>query len=415
MKINPIIQWWLTPKLVKEYVFILKEKRPKGVFGLLKLYLKHWILHPIKRRIAKYYLLFLRTFTKIKVIGITGSCGKTTTKEMLTSLLRLSGKAVSSIENIDPVFNIPTTILKAKKDTKYLILEMGVEFKNEMDFYLWFGIPDVGIITNIYPTHTEFFRDVKGVLKEKSKLVKALKEKGIAVLNNGDELLMKIEKKLKAHKIFFGESGDVKAEDESIKKNVGSNYTLTILGEKINIQLPIIGSQFVENSLAAASAAHALGIDLKTIKKGLESYARPKHRMRINKHKTGATILDDSYNNNPQAAIKAIDTLCEISKDDQKVVVMGDMLELGSLEKKEHKRVGEYIGKNKINYVIGVGKASKELVKNAKKHIGEKNVFWVPSQKNVDPLLLKLLKPKTTILIKGSRSIGLDKLVKRLS
>jgi len=127
-------------------------------------------IHPIKRRISKYYCFILQKCFGLTVIGITGSAGKTTTKEMISSILRLSGKTVWSKDNIDPIFNIPTTILRCTPKTKYLVLEMGVEYPREMDFYLWLAKPDISVITNINPTHLEFFGDKKGVFNEKIKI-----------------------------------------------------------------------------------------------------------------------------------------------------------------------------------------------------------------------------------------------------
>ncbi|NMD01040.1 MAG: hypothetical protein GYA62_15160, partial [Bacteroidales bacterium] len=154
-KQNTFVQWWQTP----EFPLIHLSDRTS--------FIKKWFFHPIKRRVARLYLKILQSSTDIKVIGITGSAGKTTTKEVLASILKEDGKTVFSKENIDPIYNIPTTILKTPPSTKYLILEMGVEYLGEMDFYLWLAKPDVGIITNIFPTHLEFLKNVEGVMTEK--------------------------------------------------------------------------------------------------------------------------------------------------------------------------------------------------------------------------------------------------------
>src|SRR3989344_3528645 len=130
--INPILKWWMTPKLPAEHIFIKPEDRPKGAINSIKIYSRKWVLHPLKRRIAKYYLILLQKCFGLKVVGITGSAGKTTTKEMLASILKQRGETIYSYANIDPVYNIPTTILKCSPSTKYLILEMGVEYHGEM-------------------------------------------------------------------------------------------------------------------------------------------------------------------------------------------------------------------------------------------------------------------------------------------
>src|SRR3989344_6054436 len=167
--------------------------------GLKKLFYD-LVIHPVKRRIAKLYVLTLQKFFGLIVIGITGSAGKTTTKEMIVGVLRKVDQTVWSKENIDPIFNIPTTILRCTPKTKYLILEMGVEYPYEMDFYLWIVKPTIGVITNIFPTHTLYFGDEKGVLKEKSKLVKNTK---VAVLNLDDKHSLSLRDKYSSKIVWF--------------------------------------------------------------------------------------------------------------------------------------------------------------------------------------------------------------------
>lgn len=324
---------------------------------------KKIFIHPVKRRIAKTYLLVLRKLTKITVIGITGSAGKTTTKEMLASILKLDGKTVYSIANIDPVYNIPTTILKCGFNTKYLILEMGVEYPGEMDFYLWLAKPDIGVITNIFPTHTEFLKDIEGVLEEKSKLVKSLSQDGFAVLNKNDFRLKSLENKTKAKIIWFN----------------GENFD------------------------AAGKVAEIFGISPQNIKKGLENYDKPKHRYEIIKHKSGAIIFDDSYNSNPEALLTTLKKFNELAGNNLKIAVLGDMLELGELDIPEHTRVGKEIKKYNFEKVFGVGKSVKYITPN----IYDDALAVLPDLKPV-------LKKNTYVLIKGSRSIGLDRLVEKL-
>lgn len=356
--------------------------------------MKKLIIHPIKRRIAKYYLIFLRKFFHLKVIGITGSAGKTSTKEMLASILRLRGKTVATYANIDPVYNIPTTILKCTPLTEYLVLEMGVEYQGEMDFYLWLAKPDIVVITNIYPTHTEFFKDERGVFKEKKKLAEALGKTGVAILNKEDPILHGFNGRLSAKIVWFG-----KAEAEAISKE---------------IHLPILGEQFAENAAAAATCASLLGAKKEEIKTGLESFIPPEHRMRVLKHKTGAIILDDTYNNNPRAAREALKTFASFAKNKKKIIIMGDMLELGTLEEKYHREIGALIGMMDIDLLIGVGLASKLMVEEATKALGPKRTKWVPSEAKVRKVLGTHLSRNAAVLIKGSRSIHLERVVESI-
>lgn len=413
--IPAIVQWWVTPKLPIDHIFIPPEKRPKGINEIFRVYIRKWLIHPIKRRLAKYYLIFLKKFFGIKVIAITGSAGKTTTKEMLFAILRQKDKTVASFKNIDPVYNIPMTILKCTPATKFLILEFGVEYPGEMEFYLWLAQPDIGVITNIYPTHTQFFKDTNGVAEEKANLLKSLPKDGFAILNNENKYTRSFAKKTKAKVIRFGEGGQVRAENTVLDKSLKTNFTLVIKKDKIDVQLSFPGRQFVYNALAAVSTAHVLGVSREKIKKGLESHDKPEHRMDLVRLHSGALLLDDSYNNNPEAAKESLRTFKEIAGNKETIVVFGDMLELGNFEKEYHRELGEFISSLDIRFLIGVGELSRVLTDSASKKMAKNRIFWVKNEARVDKILKPLLNVGSAVLIKGSRSIGLDKLVSRLS
>ncbi len=382
------------------------------------MYMVKWLVHPIKRRLAKYYLVLLKGLFGLKVIAITGSAGKTTTKEMVASILKLSGKTVYSYANIDPVYNIPTTILRCSPRTKYLILEMGVEYPGEMDFYLWLAKVDIGLITNIYPTHTEFFRDARGVFEEKRKLAYSLKPNDLCILNNEDTFLLTLKNKLKCKTVWFGHGGELSSQNVKIDREGATSFDC-VFDEKpkkeISITIPVLGTQFVDNALAAMGVAMMLKIPTEKIKQGLEGFTPTKHRMLPLKHKSGALILDDSYNNNPFAALAALKTMKNISsKNERKVIVFGDMLELGELEKKYHQLLGEKIARLKPAKLICIGKASFETAFVASKILGEKKVSFFSSWKGARHELKEELKENTLILVKGSRSLGLENLVSAL-
>lgn len=376
--------------------------------------IKRLFIHPIKRRIAKLYLLILRKFSGIRVIGITGSTGKTTTKEMLASILKLDGKTVYTIANIDPVYNIPTTILKCNLKTKYLILEMGVEYPGEMDFYLWLAAPDIGVITNISITHTLFFGNTEGVFQEKSKLVKSLSKGCWAVLNTEDERLRKLKGKISSKIIWYGENGFIRGDKINFNNNKDTVFNLHLGKISCKAVIPIYGRQFVANALAASSAAFVLGVGVKEIIKGLRDTHIEEHRMNIFTHKSHALIVDDSYNNNPLAANEALMAFREIAGNRKKLVVMGDMLELGDLEKEEHVKLGKRIVEIGTDFTIGVGNASKYMIAESQKGIGKENVLWLASKNEVNKHLRPFLNQDWAILIKGSRSIGLDEVVNKL-
>lgn len=366
-KINPIISWWVTPKLPYEDVYASHN------------FFTQWIVHPVKRRLARWYLKLLQKFTNIKVIAVTGSAGKTTTIQMLTSVLKLDGKTVSPKESVDSVYNIPNTILKTPWRTKYLILEMSVEYVNEMDFYLWLAAPSVGVITNVFPTHTLYFGNADGVAKEKSKLIKALPANGIAVLNRTNKFTKQMSVLTKAKVVWF----DEKQNSQDSNKEV------------------------------VTKIAQSLGIDKNLINQGFDKYIKPKHRYNIFKNKTGTFIFDDSYNSNPEAYLTALRDFVGMTKNKERVAVVGDMLELGKISESEHKRVGKKLNEYRFRAVVGVGKLSKTILGQIDQK--QTQIWHVEDVGQVLNLIKPFMTNKSAIFIKGSRSIGLDKLIPHLS
>ena len=380
-KINPIIQWWVTPKLPYHDVFELPLLIDKSKFAKFQHLFSQWIIHPIKRRLARLYLKLLQKFTDIKVIGITGSAGKTTTKEMLFSILRQQAPTVCTKTYLDPVYNIPNTILKTTPGTKYLILEMGVEYPGEMDFYLWLAKPDVGVITNVYPTHLEFLGDEDGVLAEKSKLVLDLDKTGIAVMKSDDKKLKKLKSKIKAKVVWF--KGDE--------------------------------NQLVEDGYIAGTIADSLGVTKTKIFEGLKKYKKPEHRLNFIKLSNGTVILDDSYNSNPQALLSTLKLFIKNAGKNNKIAILGDMKELGKYEEKLHRDVGKVISKYDFQVVVGVGESIKYLLDEIDKGNNYTKTVHVKSLGEALPFVKEYFINGNFVLIKGSRSIGLDKLVDALT
>lgn len=379
-KINPIIQWWMTPKLPYHDIYELPLLIDKTPLLVIKHIFSQWFIHPIRRRLARFYLKTLQRFTNIVVIGITGSAGKTTTKEMLYAILKRQGKTVCTSGFIDPVYNIPNTILKTAPGTKYLILEMGVEFPGEMDYYLWLATPIVGVITNIFPTHVEFFGDENGVLMEKSKLVKSIPANGASILNSGDNKLRALKGKLSSKIIWF---------DSDINPTK-------------------------QNGNAAVAVARFLGIYEKYIRNGLGSYAPPAHRLVTIKLKSGAKILDDSYNSNLKAALATL-YFFNTNFKGKKIAILGEMRELGKYTESSHRELGKEIAKSGFDYVFCVGESMKYLISEVNRYSPKTKTLILLDYDEITHLVKPLLGSNTCLLVKGARSLRLDKIVDKLS
>lgn len=396
--------------LPEVHIYIQKDKRPKEFPALVRMYYRKWIIHPVKRRIAKYYLVFLRKFCGLKVVGITGSAGKTTTKEMVGSILKNVGPTVISYANIDPVYNIPTTILKCTPGTKFLILEMGIEFPGEMDYYLWLAKPDISICTSVYWTHTLFFGSIDGVEKEKSKIVKLLNKNSFAVLNADDPRVKKMAKKTKAKVIFYNLPKEI-----NYTSDFATKFDLTFADKILTIKLPMLGKQFVSNSLAAANTAFLLGASQESIKDGLENLPTTPQRMVVKKIKNNSILIDDSYNANPSAVKATLDVFNEIAKGKTKIFIFGEMKELGQKEKELHQEIGKYVANKKIDCVIGIGDLVNYTFTYANKFgISKDKLFLAKTNDEILDILKKIRKADMAILVKGSRSMKLEEVVTKI-
>jgi len=397
--INPIIRWWVTPELPPEDVFASHN------------FISQWITHPIKRRLARVYIRLLKKFTKLTVIGVTGSTGKTTTTEILASILSKDGKTIWSAEGVDPVYNIPNTILRTSWGTKYLILEMSVEYMNEMNYYLWLVKPDVAVVTNIATTHTQYLMNKEGVAREKSKLVKGLSEDGTTVLNAEDPVVNTFSSLTKAKVFWFGDGSSVRAEGIRLQTDLTTFFTLIINKSKNTIHMKAYGSQYVANAVTAAACAHSLNITDDKIKSGLENFRHPVHRLSITKTAKSGIIFDDSYNSNPKAAVESLETFNKLSTGKIKIAVIGDMLELGKFEESAHRELGKKVAESGFDYVIGVGTLVRSIIEETEKSKRIKGNYLCSDVNEAISIVRPLLNSQTSLFVKGSRSIGLDKLV----
>ena len=379
-KINPIIRCWVTPKLPIHDVFELPLLQNKSLSAKYTFLFSQWLIHPIKRRLARWYLKLLKKFTDIKIIAVTGSAGKSTTSQMIFSILENAGRTISTLPGLDSVFNIPNTILRTPWGTKFIILEMSVEYPGEMDYYLWLAKPDIGVIINIYPTHLQFLGNIEGVLKEKGKLILNLSESGVAFLNSGDQNLVKFAKKINKKIVWFHPNPD-----------------------------PII-----QNSLAAESVATYLGISRVSVRRGIENYKKPPHRLDILKLKNGTVILDDTYSSNPKSALSTLRYFNKITNE-KKIAVLGDMLELGKYDEQAHRELGREIAKLNFEVVVGVGKSAKFLIDEVNKKSKKTKTYLFSNTESATQTVKELIKKNASVLVKGSRSIGLDRLIAKLS
>ena len=370
--------------------------------------------HVLRANLAK---LWVGLFPQVEIIGITGSVGKTTTKEAIVQVLSERFKTLGTIGNLDPVFNIPMTLLKIRPRTAKVVLEMGIEYPGEMDFYLNLAKPKIGVITRVYWTHTEFLGDLDGVISEKGKLLEALPKNGFAVLNFDDEYVReKMASKTQAKIFWYGSYPEVNLRISGFlhQGKEGSTFKLQHKNQEIEINWKLIGEHQTVAAAAAASVGFLSGLTLPEIKKGLEKLQPQPHRMNLIDGPNQSLILDDSYNSSPIAVVMALETLRALAHKGAAIAVLGDMLELGKYEKAGHSEVGAKAAEVNLDYLITLGKRAKIIAEKAKND-GIKNILMSNDITQVISEIKKNAQKDDVILVKASRHAHFERIVAGLT
>ena len=345
---------------------------------------------------------FFRKKSKAKIIAVTGSNGKTTVKEMTASILESKFKVLKAPQSYNNQIGVPLTLLNLKPWHKIAILELGANHSGEIGKLAKICQPDIGIITNIGKSHLGYFGSQERIFEAKCELIKNSNLKKL-VLNSDDSYLRKIRFK---NKITFGIENKADFQAKILKTDQKSTLFEV---EKTKIKLSLPGIFNVYNALAAIAISRIFGVSFEKIKKSLENYKTLPLRSEIFKIKK-VTIFQDCYNSNPTSIIEALKVLERFSA--KKIVVFGDMLELGRFSKKEHQKIGRYLNNSKPYLVICVG----DLAKFAFKGIKDKNIkkYWIDEALKATKILKPFLNKDVTILIKGSRKMQLEKITEKL-
>jgi len=369
--------------------------------------------HLIRAKIAKFWI---KRFPKVEVIGVTGSVGKTTTKEAIAQVLSAKFNVLKTIENFDPLFNIPKTLLKVGSGTQKVILEMGVEHPGEMDFYLSLVKPKTGVVTQIFLAHTAFLGDINGILAEKGKLLEVLPKDGWAILNWDDENVRKLAKRTRAKVFWYGTSSkecDLWVEEFS-QGFSGSKFTLCTNQGKEEVKWRLIGEHNTVSALASASVGLVSGLKLKEICQSLSKFEPQKSRVEVKRGVKSTILLDDCYNASPLSTEMSLKTLKDLAKGRRKVAVLGDMLELGAFSESAHRELGEEVLKNKIDLLFCVGENSKFTYEVVSKVLGERS-SWTENIYGLAQKVKQEIQKNDVVLVKGSRAVHLEKIVKELA
>lgn len=354
------------------------------------------------------------------VVAITGSAGKTTAKELTAHLLESSGKRVLRNEkNLNNGLGHPITVLKLVADDSYdvAVLEMGMSTPNkEIARLCEITPPDFAVELNVLPVHVEHLGSIENVAKAKAELVEGLKEKGTAILNADDFRVLEMRNLREGKTITYSidNEADIKAENIEMKKFGETHFVLKTPDGYETVVFQLSGKHNVLNAVAASAVGYAFGMTAEEIALSLNTVNPPKQRGEILHFEKGFTVINDSYNSNPAALLKMVATLNEGAKStNRKIVVAGEMLELGSDEKKIHSETGKDLAESGIDYLIGVRNLAKELVDSAKENGLHKAKFFESSEE-AGEFLSKEIKENDLILVKGSRGVRTERVIEKL-
>lgn len=348
---------------------------------------------------------------QVKVVGITGSCGKTSAKEYTASLLAKKLRILKSEKSFNNHIGLPLSLLKLEKYHETAILEMGMNHAGEIKALTKIAPPDLAVITNIKPVHLEFFKNIKEIAKAKKEILQGAKKGAIAVLNGDDSLVMDITKDWKGEKITFGLNSSCTIRAENIRAKGYEGYTFDfVYGHmRTELYLPVLYKSYLSNFLAASAVAYCFSLPLKDILNTASKLKPLPMRGELISFNSGIKLIDDSYNSSPAALEMALNTISELPGK-RKIAVLGDMLELGKNEVQLHREAGKKAAESGIDILITVGNLSKYLAEEAARS-GIKSVFICRNSLQALDQLQSLTQNGDLILVKGSRKIGLEKII----
>ncbi len=408
------------------------------------------MMHILQKFLAAFARAILRKY-KPKIVGVTGSVGKSSAKEAILAVLRERFHTRASLKSYNNQLGVPLAIIGKKSGGRSLIkwlgvfsramrllvrrmpypdvlvLEMGADRPGDLAYLLSVAPPDIGVVTAVAPVHTEFFRDLEGVRREKGTLVCRLPHTGTAVLAHDDELVRTMAADTRARVMTYGfrEEADVRAVEYALHfrsgedmRHAGTFFTIAHGGATAPVALiGVLGRQHVYAALAGAAVGVAFGMEVAEISLGLRAYEPPRGRMNIIPGVKGTVLIDDTYNASPRATLEAIDTLRQLTvhEGERRIVVIGDMKELGAYTEEGHHSVGKRAAEIGVDLLVTVGELARDIARGARAAgMPEDRVFEFSEREEAGKFVQDRLKKGDVVLIKGSQSMRLEHITKEL-
>ena len=346
----------------------------------------------------------------IPFVAVTGSVGKTTAKDMIAAVLGTRFKVLKTEGNFNNNVGLPLTVLRLNHEHEICVLEMGMDRSGEIDYLAGAVKPDVGVITNIGDAHIERLGSRENIFKAKCEMLPHIQKDGLLILNGDDEWLSTLEGKAPVKTVFCGKDDALEYHAHLTGGDGVSHIHCQLTTPKMDrdVRIPALGEHMIYPALLAVAVAERFGLTAEEIEQGLTQFVPTRMRMNILKRADDITILDDTYNANPQSMRAAISVLAD-SRSRWKAAVLGDMLELGPFAPALHASVGEYLGKTGIDCVIAVGEMAEHIAEGAR-NSGVPAVYHCADRAHAMDLLPMAVKPDSTILVKASRGMRLEEL-----
>jgi UDP-N-acetylmuramoyl-tripeptide--D-alanyl-D-alanine ligase len=346
------------------------------------------------------------------VIGITGSVGKTTAKDLIASVLESAGPTISPPGSFNNELGLPLTVLSANQETRFLVLEMGARGKGHIEYLCSVAPPNVGVELVVGSAHLSEFGSQSAIAEAKAELVQALPSDGTAVLNADDPLVRQMAAVTGAKVTWFGQSdqADVRADDLAFDHLDRARFTLQTPDGAAPVELQYVGGHAVPNALAAAAVGWALGVQTEAIAASLSSaLPRSRWRMEVTERSDGLIVINDAYNASPEAVRAALKSLKQIAGNRRSWAVLGEMRELGERSAAEHDAIGRLVVRLDVQRLVVVGDAARplHLAAGLEGSWGQESMF-VPDVAGALRILRAELRSDDVILVKASRAAGLE-------
>jgi len=356
------------------------------------------------KALLKFARGYRKTFPNLKVVGITGSAGKTSTKEMIAAVLSKHCNTLVTKGNLNNLFGVPMTLLGLKKEHEAAVIEMGTSLPGEIRQLTQAAVPDIAVITNVGPAHLEGLGSLEGVLKEKKSIAEGIEKSGYLIINADDKMLSKIRSSSKYSVITYGVNRGMVKPDEILWENGCASFRIARTWFKLSVP----GMHNVYNALSAIAVGELFKMPKSMIAEALSKVKAYDMRMQILK-KNGITVISDCYNANPHSMKMSLQTLSNMPGKGRKIAILGDMKELGLHSEKYHREIGSVLPELSIDCLIAIGKDAEEYCRGAEQAgLKPARIKYFEDKQNAIDAMKFLIRENDTVLVKASRSMKLE-------